>query len=637
MRLLLPSIGLSVGSAAAASSSSSSSSSVSWCSNPSAYAVLTNCGDVCTAGDPCVQYSSSSSCNEASRNDCIEQSSSCTYQCLSAYNTVARKFTVFVKIPSSSDMWTNTSGVSASAFPSAEIDTVSGVVFAETTRNIQITGFDETEVQKGSLKTVAFDEDTFSTAITLEELILANLDLNPLPDNFLPNTISLLSMENCNLAFLPSQFGNFAQRNLKTLNLSKNRLASITGDDKSVAEALQRLDFLNLSDNMISVFTLDLPSIITLDLSHNQLSDFPLVIFNMTNLNVLKIAGNTIETLSVTSTQFNFLRKLSSESTLSINSGDCSSTSATNVLDSVVCVSDFVASMSNESSNSSSSSTLVIIVVVLGVLVVFGGAGFFFYRRRLKDHALNGSNTPDMVGLASPPPTIDNTPPRNRAGSRGRALSTQRLPTGGGRTPRVSMPNMLLAEHGKKLSDAQPRRSSGQSTFPVGGMVGRSRNSIISANVKQIPSSELNLTRKIAKGSFGEVWLALYGRDLVAIKKLLSVEKASVQSFVSELNLLASLSHRCILSLLGACWDEELTDIQIIMEYMDSGDLLSVLRSNASSVLTWENGKATYCVEHVPRNYSPINARMSSIRSELATIGGTCASDTYGLAACSKP
>jgi hypothetical protein len=34
----------------------------------------------------------------------------------------------------------------------------------------QITGFDDTNVQKGSLKSVAFDEDTFSTATVLEQL-----------------------------------------------------------------------------------------------------------------------------------------------------------------------------------------------------------------------------------------------------------------------------------------------------------------------------------------------------------------------------------------------------------------------------------------------------------------------------------
>ncbi|KAG7390103.1 hypothetical protein PHYPSEUDO_008806 [Phytophthora pseudosyringae] len=583
---------------ASAASSSSSSSSVSWCSNATASAALTYCGGVCTTGDPCVQYAAASSCSEASRNDCVKHSSSCTYQCLDAYNSVAKKFTVFVKDPSASDTWTaSASGSSAAAFPSAGIDAVSGVEYAEATRNIQITGFDDASVQKGSLKSVTFDEDTFATATVLEQLILTNLDLGSLPTGFLPTTISLLTMENCNLASLPSQLGNLANKNLATLNLNKNTMTSITASDSSVTETLQGLTTLNLTDNSITTFEVKLPSITTLDLSDNKLADFPSVIFSMTNLNVLNIAGNSISSVTVTSDQYSFLRKLSTGSTLGITASACSSGTATDVLDSVVCVSDDASSSSDGSS--SSSSTLIIVVVVLAVVVVLGVAGFFFYRRRMKSRGFFLSNTPGMVGVATPP-SSNNTPARNRAGSRGRASSQQRPPTAGGRTPRSSIPNYLLAgfsDHGKKMSDAQPRRSSVQSTFPVGGDGHRSRTSIISASVVQIPSDELNYTRKIAKGAFGEVWLALYGKELVAVKKLITIEGTSVLDFVSELNLLASLSHRCILTLIGACWDEELTDIQIVMEYMDSGDLLSVLRQSPPSVLTWETGKATYCVQ----------------------------------------
>ncbi|KAE9012030.1 hypothetical protein PR002_g14916 [Phytophthora rubi] len=609
---------LVLGGASAASSSSSSSSSVSWCSNSTASAVLTYCGSSCSTGDPCVQYTSSSSCSEASRNDCVKHSSSCTYQCLDAYNSVAKKFTVFVKDPESSDVWTaSDSGSSAAAFPSAEIDTVSGVEYAEATRNIQITGFDDTNVQKGSLKSVAFDDDTFSTATVLEQLILTNLDLGSLPTGFLPTTVSLLTLENCNLASLPTQLGNLANKNLVTLNLNKNTMTSITDSDSSVTETLQSLTTLNLTDNSIATFDVELPSITTLDLSDNKLTEFPSVIFNMTNLNVLNIAGNSISSLTVTSSQYSFLRKLSSESTLDVTSSACTTGTATDVLDSVVCVSDEASSSSGSGGSSSSSSTLIIVIVVLAVVVVLGVGGFFCYRRRVKNRGFYLSNTPDMVGVATPH-SVNNTPARNRAGSRGRASSQQRPPTAGSRTPRSSIPNLFqlagLSDHGKKMSDAQPRRSSVQSTLPVGADGHRSRSSIISASVVQIPSEEINYTRKIAKGAFGEVWLALHGKDLVAVKKLITVEGTSVQDFVSELNLLAALSHRCILTLIGACWDEELTDIQIVLEYMDSGDLLTVLRKDPPSVLTWENGKAAYCVQrfHVPPGYADddsLNAR----------------------------
>ncbi|CAI5705607.1 unnamed protein product [Peronospora effusa] len=572
------------------------SSSISWCLNSTATAVLTYCGDLCSTSDPCVQFTTLSSCNEASRNECVRHSSSCSYQCLNAYNSIAKKFTVFIKEPASSDTWTSDpSGNSAAAFPSAEIDTINGVQYDEATRNIQITGFDETDVQKGSLKFVTFDENTFATATVLEQLILTNLDLGSLPTGFLPTTISLLTMENCNLASLPLQLGNLANKNLVTLNLNKNTMTSVTDTDSSVAETLRGLTTLNLTDNSIATFEVALPSITTLDLSKNKLTEFPSAIFKMTNLNILNIAGNSISSLTVTSTQHNFLRKLSSDSTLDITSA-CTSGTTTDVLDSVVCVLNDVAS---SSSSSSSSNTMTIIVIVLAVIVALGIAGFFFYRHRMKDRGFYVLNTPDMVGIATLS-SGNNTPARNRAESRGRNLAPQQQPPAVvGRTPRSSIPNLLqlagFSDHGKKMSDVQPRRSSAQSTLPA--KASRSRSSMISASVVQIPSDELNYTRKIARGAFGEVWLALHGKDLVAVKKLITVEGTSVQDFVSELNLLASLSHRCILTLIGACWDDELTDIQIVMEYMDSGDLLSVLRTNPPSVLTWENGKVAYCVQ----------------------------------------
>ncbi|RLN95448.1 hypothetical protein BBJ28_00024112, partial [Nothophytophthora sp. Chile5] len=246
--------------------------------------------------------------------------------------------------------------------------------------------------------------------------------------------------------------------------------------------------------------------------------------------------------------------------------------------------------------------TLVIVVVVLAVVVVIGVVGFFLYRRRMKRNGFYLAGTPNNI-LATPQSSNNNTPGsrgRGTVGSRGRASSQQRPPTGASRTG-SSIPSIFqlanLTDKGKMSDAARPRGSSAQTTFPAGADGNRSRHSIINPNVAHIPSDEINYTRTIAKGAFGEVWLASYGKDLVAVKKLLTVEGTSVQDFVSELNLLASLSHRCILTLVGACWDEDLTDIQIVMEYMDDGDLLSVLRRSAPSVLTWENGKATYCVQ----------------------------------------
>lgn len=105
---------------------------VTWCADTSVEAALTYCGSVCASGAPCVQFSTSGACSNASRNACESStaSSDCAnYQCLdTAYNSAAKKWTLFVKTPASTDQF---SGDSESAFPSAAVDAVEGVEFAE--------------------------------------------------------------------------------------------------------------------------------------------------------------------------------------------------------------------------------------------------------------------------------------------------------------------------------------------------------------------------------------------------------------------------------------------------------------------------------------------------------------------------
>jgi serine/threonine protein kinase len=119
----------------------------------------------------------------------------------------------------------------------------------------------------------------------------------------------------------------------------------------------------------------------------------------------------------------------------------------------------------------------------------------------------------------------------------------------------------------------------------------------IGKNVVRIDARDMNYTRSIAKGAFGQVWLAHYNGGLVAVKKMLTNDPANVADFVAELNLLATLNHPRILGLIGACYDDSLSDLQIVMEFMDSGDLLTVLRKHSPTELTWDNGKGTFCVQ----------------------------------------
>lgn len=75
---------------------------VTWCDNTNAV-TLTTCGSECSSEEPCAQYPEGTTCSNASGNTCETYSSSCTYQCLDAYNTAKLKWTLFVKNPVSTD------------------------------------------------------------------------------------------------------------------------------------------------------------------------------------------------------------------------------------------------------------------------------------------------------------------------------------------------------------------------------------------------------------------------------------------------------------------------------------------------------------------------------------------------------
>lgn len=171
-------------------------STVSYCSDTKTV-VLANCGDkTCGADQPCVQYPSASTttCSTASRNECEAYDATCTYQCLEAYNTISAKWTLFVKEPKATD--TADAGVAnpTDKFPSAPIERVASGIFSDETLAMyvypsvcrrsgemtdwfvamlfcsQITGFDSTDVQKGSVKKVAFDDSAFADVEVLKTL-----------------------------------------------------------------------------------------------------------------------------------------------------------------------------------------------------------------------------------------------------------------------------------------------------------------------------------------------------------------------------------------------------------------------------------------------------------------------------------
>lgn len=107
----------------------------------------------------------------------------------------------------------------------------------------------------------------------------------------------------------------------------------------------------------------------------------------------------------------------------------------------------------------------------------------------------------------------------------------------------------------------------------------------------RIPLDGLQFNRILAQGGFGEVWLGSYQQEPVAIKKLLSAKQQfeSVEGFIEEIRLTASLNHANVIRYVGVAWNT-LENLCMVIEYLALGDLQSFLeRKNAS--LTWSKDK----------------------------------------------
>ncbi|GLE03958.1 hypothetical protein PINS_up012869 [Pythium insidiosum] len=119
---------------------------------------------------------------------------------------------------------------------------------------------------------------------------------------------------------------------------------------------------------------------------------------------------------------------------------------------------------------------------------------------------------------------------------------------------------------------------------------------------KRIALKNLQLQSLLATGATGEVWLSkLHGKENVAVKKLLPARRRSLtdmQLFASEVFVMAKLRHANVVAFLGVGWNT-LESLLMVMEYMNRGDLQSVLASRLatkekiSSVkdFSWSNDK----------------------------------------------
>ncbi|KAF1313570.1 Protein kinase, partial [Globisporangium splendens] len=103
-----------------------------------------------------------------------------------------------------------------------------------------------------------------------------------------------------------------------------------------------------------------------------------------------------------------------------------------------------------------------------------------------------------------------------------------------------------------------------------------------------IPFADLKLQDMIAKGPGGDVLLAQYHGTSVVFKRLAvsSLTSEGLKDFKVRVELLAMLRHPKIVQFIGATFDN-LANVGLVLEYLERGDVFSLLRS--SMALTWSD------------------------------------------------
>ncbi|KAF0689707.1 Aste57867_18868 [Aphanomyces stellatus] len=110
----------------------------------------------------------------------------------------------------------------------------------------------------------------------------------------------------------------------------------------------------------------------------------------------------------------------------------------------------------------------------------------------------------------------------------------------------------------------------------------------------KVDFNDIQYTRKLSKGAFGEVWLGQYNGDYVAIKQILEERKTDakeIECFVAEIKLMATFHHPNIVDFRGFSWNPDGNNLCALTEYMKHGDLFVYLQRNKAT-LTWKDEKA---------------------------------------------
>ncbi|KAF1781363.1 Leucine-rich repeat domain, L domain-like [Phytophthora cactorum] len=344
----------------------------------------------------------------------------------------------------------------------------------------------------------------------------------------------------------------------------------------SSATSVTSVGLMNLAlKNQIDTLSAFVPtSLESLDLSNTLLSTFPAKLSTLQVLKELVLDNNYVTTVDSTN-------GIDSITTLSMQNNDLANFSAVfskgSIFDVAVCITDggsltasatpsgaTVAPSSAASdgsdtttttkSSSSSSSMSWIVGIVCGAFVILFAAFIFVLHRRKEHKKVDVSIASDTVGSS-----FDDIPMVRPSSEVSMGIPTLTNEQNENETQKWLWLAPLLSRAGSK---GKPQRF-------------MSIWNDLELLSLQLRASAIKDLKPLGSGAYATVWLVRYRNlQLLASKRLRPERrtKKHTAAFVEEIKLIANFDHPNLVRLIGAAWTVE-TDLQMLLEYMEGGDL----------------------------------------------------------------
>ncbi|RLN98166.1 hypothetical protein BBJ28_00020499 [Nothophytophthora sp. Chile5] len=500
------------------------------------------CPSFC-GSDPCVLYSPSQTdqCVElGASGPCYSQSN---FTLPGASSTCNMTYQCLDSLLWDSHQWLLVldSNANTDAKTTAAVTEITDLSYSTSTQSVQLQGGPTSVSVRANMKDITLDQSFFDTPTAATSLFLLDVNLRTILDSVtLVTSYATLYLTNVNLLTVPEQFANFTK--LTKLDLSMNYVSELPAADSDVWTALATVTDLDLSDNSLTAFPPTLSNLQSLNLTSNDYTTIPDTVFTMADSGQLKylyMANCNLTNLQLSSSQLSLLENLATfqaDSTVT----DCGTGYAATTLskaDIQVCTASTASSSSSDGGGGSSHTLAIVLGVCCGVLVL-AIVAFVLYRRKHRGQ----------------------------------------FSTKGGST-------IFGTDMGSSLTG-------GDTTF--GSSIWDDPDLL----AVRIEHRDVEAIKLLSRGGFGEVWLGLYMNENVAIKRLLGDKKTMTDAlaFATEIKVMARMDHPKIVRFVGVSWTNALT-IQAVTEFMDCGDLKSLLDSSRAGSLTWANLKCQIAID----------------------------------------